>query len=91
MSGGNILVTVCQADDHLHIRVVDDGVGLPPDWRMESCAGLGIGVTRERLQALYPEQGEQIFTISQREGAGTEVSIRIPLHRTGAELRGTTS
>jgi LytS/YehU family sensor histidine kinase len=91
LSGGTILVSARHADGQLHIRVLDDGVGLPPRWRMETSAGLGVGVTRERLKALYAEQGGHEFTISRREGGGTEAAIRIPLHRTGAEARGAAS
>lgn len=87
MSGGTVRVSAAQIDDQLHIAVLDDGVGLPPQWAIETSAGLGIGVTRERLQALYQQPGGHDFTISRRKGAGTEVTIRIPLHRTGAEVR----
>jgi two-component sensor histidine kinase len=88
LSGGKILVSTAHADGQLHVKVLDDGVGLPPQWRIETSAGLGISVTRERLQALYAEPGGHDFTVSRRKGAGTEVAIRIPLHRTGTETRG---
>jgi hypothetical protein len=55
---------------------------------METSAGLGIRVTRERFQALYAEPDGHDFTISRRKGGGTEVAIHLPLHRTGAETRG---
>jgi two-component system, LytTR family, sensor kinase len=88
LSGGKILVSAEHVDGQLHIKVVDDGVGLPPQWRIETSAGLGISVTRERLQALYAEPGDQEFTVSRRKGAGTEVAIRIPLHGTGTDPDG---
>ena len=89
MSGGTIAVSARNVGDQLTINVVDDGVGLPAGWRMESCAGLGVRVTRERLEALYSDTAEHGFTVSRREGGGTEVAIRIPLHRIGAEALGT--
>jgi signal transduction histidine kinase len=89
MSGGKIAVLARQAGAELQIHVLDDGVGLPPDWRMEASAGLGVRVTRERLEALYSGVGAHGFTVSRREGGGTDVAIRIPLDRTGAEVRGT--
>ena len=89
MSGGMVAVLARQAGTELQIHVLDDGVGLPPNWRMEASAGLGVRVTRERLEALYSGIGTHGFTVSRREGGGTEVAIRIPLNRTGAEVRGT--
>jgi len=84
MSGGEITVSARHIGDQLYIKVLDDGVGLPTHWRMETSEGLGIRVTRERFQALYAEPEGHDFTISRRRGGGTEVAIRIPLHRTGA-------
>ncbi|NIJ18826.1 two-component sensor histidine kinase [Sphingomonas naasensis] len=91
MSGGKVVVSAAQVGAALHIAVIDDGVGLPRQWTIETCAGLGIGVTRERLQTLYPEPGDHDFRVARREGGGTEVAIRIPLHRMGAEARGVES
>ncbi|MEO6359754.1 MAG: ATP-binding protein, partial [Sphingomicrobium sp.] len=85
LSGGMVAVTARHEGDELSIDVVDDGVGLPPRWRIESCSGLGLRVTRERLEALYAGSGHQAFRISRREGGGTAVAIRIPLHTTGPE------
>ncbi|WP_404339797.1 sensor histidine kinase [Sphingomonas sp. MMS12-HWE2-04] len=87
LSGGSILVSAEHVDDQLHIKVVDDGVGLPPQWKIETSAGLGISVTRERLEALYAEPEGHEFTVERRKGAGTEVTIRIPLHSIGSEAR----
>jgi two-component sensor histidine kinase len=86
-SGGSITVSARLADGHLQIRVADDGVGLPPNWRMESSSGLGLRVTRERLEALYQRAGDR-FVISRRQGCGTEIIIRIPLQGTGVESDG---
>ena len=88
MLGGTVIVTARHVGRHLQIRVSDDGVGLPPQWRMETCAGLGIRVTRERLEALYPGLGEFGFSVSRQKVGGTEVLIHIPLDRTGADPGG---
>ena len=69
------------------VRVTDDGVGLPADWRMETCSGLGLRVTRERLEALYSPADDR-FAISPRPGGGVEVTIRIPFNAPGAETDG---
>lgn len=73
--------------NHLKIDVFDDGVGLPPRWRMETSAGVGVRVTRERLHALYPEAGGKGFTVARRKGGGTLVVVRIPLSTVGGEAR----
>ena len=91
MSGGKVVVSVERAEDQLHIKVLDDGIGLPPQWAIDTSAGLGIRVTRERLRTLYTEPDSHDFTISRRRRAGTEVAIRIPLHKHGADVRGTAS
>lgn len=80
MSGGAITVSAAAVGDQLQIHLLDNGVGIPRNWRMENASGLGIRVTRERLEALYPECGEDCFTIRRRETGGTEVAIHIPLH-----------
>jgi signal transduction histidine kinase len=86
LSGGMIAVSARQSGEFLQIEVVDDGVGLPRDWRIDDCAGLGVRVTRERLEALYSPGGHH-FAIDRRKGGGTKVTIRLPLHRTGDDAR----
>lgn len=80
LTGGRISVSAELAGDQLHIAIRDDGLGLPSAWQMESCTGLGLRVTRERLEALYPEPGAHTFTMARRKRGGTEVAIRMPAH-----------
>jgi two-component system, LytTR family, sensor kinase len=87
MSGGTIAISAQLIDDHLRIEVVDDGVGLPADWRIENGSGLGLRVTRERLEALYPTTTDR-FAICRRDSGGTEVIIHIPVRRAGDEVDG---
>jgi signal transduction histidine kinase len=84
LSGGMVALSARRVGGFLQIEVIDDGVGLPRNWRLETRAGLGVGVTRERLEALYPSASGDIFTIGRRKGGGTEVTIRIPLNGAGA-------
>lgn len=79
LAGGTIAVLAAGDAAHLCIQVIDDGVGLPLGWRMETSTGHGLRVTRERLIALYPEMGETCFSIARRQSGGTEVVMRIPL------------
>jgi len=87
IAGGVVGISATAAGDQLRIRVSDDGAGLPPDWRMETCSGFGLRVTRERLEALY-SRAEDRFAISARASGGVEVSICIPLDRAGEETDG---
>ena len=86
MSGGVIIVSAAAAEEQLRIHILDNGVGIPRNWRMENASGLGIRVTRERLEALYPECREDCFIIRRRETGGTDVAIRIPLHSESVRL-----
>ncbi|WP_315760276.1 sensor histidine kinase [Sphingomonas sp. Y38-1Y] len=85
VAGGHVAVSVERIGDELEVRVIDDGVGLPANWRPEVSAGLGVRVTRERLQALYADAGGHAFDIARRPEAGTEVTIRLPLHGVGGD------
>lgn len=82
MSGGKITISGAKVGEELHIKVVDDGVGLPKGWRLESSTGHGLRITIERLAALYPETGENCLNIRRGERGGTVAVIHIPLRRT---------
>lgn len=77
-AGGLIRVSAQCVSDHLQIRVEDDGVGLSPDWQTRRSDGLGLSVTRQRLDGFYPK-GQGFFDIRPRSGGGVEVELRIPL------------
>jgi len=76
--GGTLRVIAGKSGNHLHIRVVDDGLGLPADWTPTSSNGLGLALTRERVIGMGGEQKGQFF-ISRCPNGGTEVKIAIPL------------
>lgn len=82
--GGSVAVAARQVGSRVEIRVSDDGVGLPPGWRLDSLPGQGVSLTRERLLARYPS-GECDFTLGARAGGGTEVKITLPLATTNEE------
>jgi len=77
-SGGSVTVTAERGANQVEIRVVDDGVGLPPGWTLETSSGMGLSVTRERIVGLHPH-GKSRFTVGPRSGGGTEVEITLPL------------
>jgi signal transduction histidine kinase len=86
-SGGCVSLSAQKLGNQLEIRVLDDGIGLPSEWTMESCEGVGLAVTRERITSLHPNGGTQ-FTVQRRDGAGTEVRILIPLRSIAEETNG---
>jgi two-component sensor histidine kinase len=77
-SGGTILIGARPLGTRLEIRVLDDGVGLHPGWTLEGSAGLGLSVTRQRIEGLHPN-GESRFTLRRRREGGTEALILLPL------------
>ena len=83
-SGGTVVVSARRDGNHLEIRVLDDGVGLPPGWTLETSGGVGLSVTRQRVEGLYPEEGTR-FAVNRRAGGGTEVAISLPLRWTAKE------
>ena len=82
--GGTVTVTANADDTRLSIRVLDDGVGLPDGWTLETSEGLGLSVTRERIAGLYPN-GNSSFAVRPRDGGGTAVEIELPLRIAGEE------
>jgi len=83
-SGGTVIVSANRVGNRLEIRVLDDGVGLPPGWTLENSGGLGLSVTRQRLAGLYPD-GESSFAVNRRATGGTEVEISMPLRWSGKD------
>jgi two-component system, LytTR family, sensor kinase len=80
--GGTVTVIARPAGDRLEIRVQDDGVGLPTGWKLETGAGVGLSVTRERIAELHPN-GSSRFTVTSRASGGTNVDISLPLRLVG--------
>ena len=79
--GGLMQVSAHRLDEHLVLRVEDDGVGLAAGWSMEEDSGIGLRLTRERLAVRYPASGSR-FDISPRASGGTVVSITLPWRTT---------
>jgi two-component system, LytTR family, sensor kinase len=83
ISGGVVSVNARTVGGNLIIQVEDDGLGLAPGWRLENSTGLGLRVTRERLEGLYPEYHK--FTVRRRPEGGTTVEILLPLNIQGED------
>jgi LytS/YehU family sensor histidine kinase len=89
-SGGKITVSAVKVGDQLEVRVLDDGVGLPPGWNLDASSGLGLSVTRERIAGLH--NGLSHFSVFNRAEGGAEVKIllplKLPLDESGEAARG---
>lgn len=70
-------VSAWRSDGRLHLRVRDNGPGLPAGWDPERSVGTGISNTRERLQCFYGAE-EQSFRISSQPMQGVSVDITVP-------------
>jgi signal transduction histidine kinase len=64
----NVRIDVAQ--DNLHVIIIDDGIGIPPQYR----AGVGLTSMRERAEELGGT-----FTLAPASPRGTRLSVVIPL------------
>jgi two-component system LytT family sensor kinase len=71
---GTVRVSVDREGDTVVLRVIDDGVGLPPGGARERT---GVSNTRERLRALYGDA--HAVTLKSLPGGGTMSEVRLPL------------
>jgi signal transduction histidine kinase len=76
--GGIVRVIARHSVGNLVIQVEDDGVGLPPDWNERPAEGLGLSVTRQRLEGFFPD-GQSSFELRSGKDGGVEVELRFPL------------
>lgn len=77
-SGGTITLTVPPVEDGmLTVRVADDGPGLPEDFALESCQGVGLDSIRTRLHHLFGERAR--LTLTARPEGGTIAEIHVPV------------
>jgi two-component sensor histidine kinase len=74
---GSLTVVLAREDGTILVDVVDDGVGLPPDFSIERSGGLGLSIVHALVTT---ELGGSIELISD---AGTRVHLRIPLRKPG--------
>ena len=82
--GGRVAMTIREGDGRLLLDLADDGVGLPPGWRLEQQEGLGLSITRQRIEGLHPN-GTSRFAVKNRMEGGTEVEVSLPLRLVGDE------
>jgi two-component system LytT family sensor kinase len=75
--GGLVEVLAWREDGRLHLRVQDDGPGLPPGCDQDTSAGIGISNTRERLRRIYGDR-EQSFKVFSATDRGVCVDLVFP-------------
>lgn len=73
--GGSLAVTAQRAGDELRIVVEDDGPGASVT-ELEDSGGLGLRLSRQRLEALHGERGR--LEVRTEPGAGFRVTLRLP-------------
>jgi two-component system, sensor histidine kinase PdtaS len=74
---GKVLVRLARLDGELVVEVIDDGIGLPTGFTLESSKGLGLSI----VQALVNGElgGSLELGPSTHDGGGTHVRLRVPL------------
>jgi two-component sensor histidine kinase len=70
---GTIEIAARRENANLRLEVSDDGPGIP---KMQTDKGMGLAITRRRLQQLYGAQCD--FQMSERSEGGVQVTISIP-------------
>src|SRR5262249_40277956 len=73
-----VTVSASRDDGHLHLRVIDNGPGLPSGWELSEVAGIGLSNTRQRLAQLYPSTHQ--FTVRETQSGGVMAEIVIPFN-----------
>jgi signal transduction histidine kinase len=84
--GGRIEIRAHRVGDRVRIEILDDGVGLPPQWSLERGGGLGIGLgiglgnVHARLEQMYP--GTHVLEVGNRPTGGVAIIIELPFETT---------
>lgn len=63
-------------EDRLIIELTDDGQGVSADFDLDAATGVGLRLTRSRLESLHP--GEHTFRIDRLEPRGARVHLQVP-------------
>ena len=72
----HVRIDVFADSDRLHLRVTDDGPGLPVGWTLDGATGVGLKNTRARLAALYGAEAH--LNIERVSTGGVCADITIP-------------
>jgi two-component system, LytTR family, sensor kinase len=75
IGSGVVEITARRSGPSIVIEVTDEGLGVPA-FGARGRAGIGLGNTRERLDALYA--GSSSLDLSNAAGRGARVTVRLP-------------
>jgi two-component system LytT family sensor kinase len=76
-AAGWVEIRAERRDNRLILCIADDGVGLPPGWTLARNAGIGLAVTRERVESPGPG-GQGVLLLRAGARGGTEAEISLP-------------
>jgi len=76
-AGGRVEIRAERRGGQLVVSVADDGVGLPTGWTFAEHAGLGLAITRERVESPGPS-GSGVLALRSGPHGGTEAEISLP-------------
>lgn len=86
--GGDVVVQLDPADDHIDIRVINDGRGLDPRFELNKATGLGLSIVRTlvttelagtiSMRPGVPEDFEAVGLGEKPKGTGTVVDLTVP-------------
>jgi len=88
-AGGSVLVTLSHDEDALYVRVLNNGIGLSPNFDFSSATGLGLSIVRTlvttelagtiAMRAGMKSDGEATGIAGMTDGQGTVVDLRVPV------------
>ncbi len=88
-SGGDVVVQLEPSEDHINIRVINDGRGLDSQFELNKATGLGLSIVRTlvttelagsiTMRAGMPEDFAAAGLGDQPKGAGTVVDLVVPI------------
>lgn len=84
LAAGRVEVHARLRGDRMTLQVIDDGVGLPRNYRGTHSEGVGLKNTRARLQQLYGDNYR--FTCENVASGGCRVSISVPFRVTPSDV-----
>jgi signal transduction histidine kinase len=83
---GHITISAERFENTLVLRVTDNGAGLGNDSEDSPPRGVGLAITRGRLESLYG--GQQSFLLCNLPGGGAEARITLPFRPQSAQQHG---